>query len=95
MEFAHQGFEKQVLDIDEGLAILTEMIVSEIGPPAALARGEARAAAVARVERLLATLMSEEPAQTARAAPAHDHESDIQFGRSDAEFLFAEHRRSA
>ncbi len=95
MAFAHQAFERNPFDIDEGLAILTEMIVSEIGPPTALVRGEARAAAVARVERLLATLMSDEAAQDARAAPVHDHESDIQFGRTDAEFLFAENRRRA
>jgi hypothetical protein len=92
MAFAHQAFERNPFDIDEGLAILTEMIVSEIGPPAALARGEARAAAVARVERLLANLMTDEPAQDARTATVHDHESDIQFGRTDAEFLFEESR---
>jgi hypothetical protein len=85
MTFAGQAF-----DLDDGLATLTEMIVSEVGPPAALADGETRAAAVARVERLLASLLERDACDAVRL---DDLDDDILFGRMDAEVAFGEHRR--
>jgi hypothetical protein len=82
----------QTLDFDDGLSILTEMIVSEIGPREALVSGEARAAAVGRVERLLQALIAEAPAHASQGAQGDDPEGDILFGRTDAEFVFAEGR---
>ena len=82
----------QTLDIDDGLSILTEMIVSEIGPRELLAYEEARAAAVVRVERLLQALIAETPSQASLGAQGDDLEGDILFGRTDAEFAFADQR---
>ena len=82
----------QSLDIDDGLSILTEMIVSEIGPRELLANEGARAAAVLRVERLLQALIAETPSQASKGAQADDLEGDILFGRTDAEFAFADQR---
>ncbi len=84
---------RQAMDFDNGLAILTEMIVSEIGPREALVHTQARIAAVARVERLLDALMAETPVHPS-CAELHDGlASDILFGRSDAEFVFEDTRR--
>lgn len=82
----------QTLDFDDGLSILTEMIVSEIGPRDALAYGSARAAAVRRVDRLLQALIAEAPAPSLQGPQCDDPEGDILFGRTDAEFVFAEPR---
>jgi hypothetical protein len=62
----------QTLDFDDGLSILTEMIVSEIGPREALACGEARVAAVARVERVLQALIAESPPHASQEAQCDD-----------------------
>jgi hypothetical protein len=78
---------RQSSDLDEGLAILTEMIVREIGPPSALAKGEARAAAVARVERLLETLMDGKPSRVFRAS--QDRQTGAAVDRKQADFAFA------
>jgi hypothetical protein len=82
----------QTLDFDDGLSILTEMIVSEIGPREALACKEARAAAVGRVDLLLQALIAEAPASSLQGSQCDDPEGDILFGRTDAEFVFAEPR---
>jgi hypothetical protein len=82
----------QSLDIDDGLSILIEMIVSEIGPRELLAYEGARAAAVVRVERLLQALIAETPSEASPGAQGDDLEDDILFGRADAEFAFADQR---
>lgn len=89
------SFAEQPLDMDDGLSILTEMIISEIGPREALAQGGARAAAVARVEQLLRHLLADSPSRIPEIVQGDDPEIDILFGRTDAEFAFAEGRRFA
>jgi hypothetical protein len=83
------------MNFDDSLSILTEMIVSEVGPRDALVYKQARSAAVARVERLLEALMADTPAHPSWRDRDDDLASDILFGRSDAEFIFEDRHRHA
>ena len=76
---------------EDDLAVLTDEIFSEIGSRERLADKQARAAAIARVERLLARTIIR-PAEPAKALTAEDIAADIDFGRQDAEYAFGEQR---
>jgi len=78
----------RAMDFDDSLSILTEMIVSEVGPRDALIHKPARVAAVARVERLLKALIAETPMNPPWTEQDDGLSSDILFGRMDAEFIF-------
>ena len=53
---------RRAMDFDDSLSILTDMIVSEVGPRDALVHKQARIEAVARVERLLEAVIAHTPA---------------------------------
>ena len=74
---------------EDDLAVLTDEIFSEIGSREKLADQRARAAAIARVEKLLARTIIR-PAETIIRASAEDIAADIAFGRQDAEYAFGE-----
>ena len=74
---------------EDDLAVLTDEIFSEIGSREKLADERARAAAIARVEKLLARTIIR-PAEPITRASAEDIAADIAFGRQDAEYAFGE-----
>ena len=74
---------------EDDLAVLTDEIFSEIGSRATLADERARAAAIARVEKLLARTIIRKPEPMIRAS-AEDIAADIAFGRQDAEYAFGD-----
>ena len=74
---------------EDDLAVITDEIFSEIGAREKLADERARAAAIARVEKLLARLIIR-PAEPATGPAAEDIAADIAFGRQDAEYAFGE-----
>ena len=77
---------------EDDLAVLTDEIFSEIGARDQLGDAKARAAAIARVEKLLSRLIIR-PAEPATGPTADDIAADIAFGRQDAEYAFGERER--
>ena len=86
---------RRAMEFDDSLSILTDMIVSEVGPRDALGHKQARIEAVARVERLLEAVIAHTPAHPTQAPRDNDLASDILFGRTDAEFVFEDKHRHA
>jgi hypothetical protein len=79
----------ELIPQEDDLAVLTDEIFSEIGSREKLADERARAAAIARVERLLARTIIRN-AEPSTAPTAEDIAADIAFGRQDAEYAFGE-----
>jgi hypothetical protein len=74
---------------EDDLAVLTDEIFSEIGSPEKLADERARAAAIARVEKLIARTIIRKAEPITWSSP-DDIAADIAFGRQDAEYAFGE-----
>jgi hypothetical protein len=74
---------------EDDLVVLTDEIFAEIGAREKLADKQARAAAIARVEKLLARTIIR-PTEPAAGPTADDLAADIAFGRQDAEYAFGE-----
>jgi hypothetical protein len=74
---------------EDELAVLTDEIFSQIGARETLSDERARAAAIARVEKLLARTITR-PTEPTNTPNAEDIAADIAFGRQDAEYAFGE-----
>lgn len=78
-----------LIAIEDRLSTLTEEIYSEVGSRELLADAQARAQAVARVQKLIARIV-QAPLGVEAVAACDECEADIIFGRQDAEHAFRE-----